>query len=215
MRRPASLKLFHGDVGALGLDNRLLGDGIRLRHLPIDLHDRRRKLIRGRGDIAHIGRRFRRGADGAFGAGRGAVRGRGKLHRGFHDLVADGAEIGDADLDRRDKRLGIGRQLLLLALARVRVLCGSRAVELQVVSMAFWKMLIERDSAPISSRRDAYGIVAASPLATAVVTRVICASGRATARHSINALMAASSTATALSAIIHVDDASAPAWAAA
>ena len=68
-------QLLHRRVGAFGLADRLLGDGVRLRHLAVDLHHRGGKLVGRRGDVAHVGGGFGRGGrwrpsvrrDGAIG----------------------------------------------------------------------------------------------------------------------------------------------------
>jgi hypothetical protein len=66
-------QLLHRGVAALGIADRLLGDGIRFRHPAIDLHHRGGQLVGGRGDVAHIAgclgrRRWRlRAAGGALG----------------------------------------------------------------------------------------------------------------------------------------------------
>ncbi len=66
-------------IGGLRLAHRLAGDGVRLRHLAVDLGHRSGKLICRRGDVAHVlrcvGRRSRR----SCGAGRGIVGGAGEL----------------------------------------------------------------------------------------------------------------------------------------
>ena len=88
-------QLLHRRVGAFGLADRLLGDGVRLRHLAVDLHHRRGKLIGRRRDVAHVGGGLGRGGRGAFGAARGAIGGLGKMAGGLQHLIADGAELGD------------------------------------------------------------------------------------------------------------------------
>ena len=68
--------------------------------------------------------------------------------------------------------------------------------------MVLWKTPIERASAPISSARSPYGIVMpAVPVATASVTPVMCASGRATARQIMKPPNAASMRAASANAL--------------
>src|SRR5665213_2795578 len=51
-------------IGAAGLVHRLGGDGVRLRHLAIDLVDRRRQLVGGGRDIAYVRGSLGRGRRG-------------------------------------------------------------------------------------------------------------------------------------------------------
>src|SRR5262249_23604854 len=65
------VELAHRRVGALGVADRLGGDGVRLRHLPVDLRHRRGELVGGGGNIAHDLRGIAARSGGTFAAGRG------------------------------------------------------------------------------------------------------------------------------------------------
>ena len=57
----------------------------------------------------------------------------------------------------RAKRRDLGRHVLLPLLARLRVAAATELLSSSLWCMACWNTLIERDSAPISSRRVAVG----------------------------------------------------------
>ena len=109
----------------------LLGDGVRLRHLAVDLVDRGGQFVGGRGDVAHIGGGFGGRRRRALGLGRGVVGGAGELGRGGEHLVGDAAELGQGCLDLGGKARDFGRHLLLPAAARIGVF-DHGAIELDV-----------------------------------------------------------------------------------
>ena len=78
MRAAASPNSLTARLVWLGFVHRLGGDGVGLRHLPVDLVDRCRQLVGGRRNVADIGGSLGRRGVGARGLGRGIVGGAGQ-----------------------------------------------------------------------------------------------------------------------------------------
>ena len=131
----------------------LVGDGVRLRDLPVDLDHRGGKLVGGGRDVAHIGGRLGRGGGGA--RGRAPRRCRRRRRAGSRPPASD-RRCGRArqTWPRRRRRTGRSRPPSVPADA-ARVWASSSTVRLSssLRRMASWNTAIERASAPISSRR--------------------------------------------------------------
>ena len=139
------------------------------------------------------------------GLGRGEIRRFGQLRRRRQHLFEQPPELGQACFDlgaepRRSRPKSAPGAVFALRHRESTVLFSST-----LRRMASWNTAIERARAPISSPRSLYGTrCTASPAATASVTRVTAASGRATDRRITSAPIIASNKAAAPNAVISI-----------
>ena len=113
MRRGRFVQLLDREIGAPGFVHRLGGDGVRLRHLAVDLVHGRRQLVGGGGDVAHIRGGLRRSGCGAGGLGGGFIGGAGELGRGRQHLIGNTPEFGEGCFHFRREARDLVRHMLL------------------------------------------------------------------------------------------------------
>ena len=172
------VELLDRHIGALGFAHRLDRDGVRLRHLAVDLVDRNREFVGGRRDVAHIGGGLRRTPPPPAWS---LPRRRRRRRRAASRPPASGRRYGRARRASPRRRRRIARSRSTSASADARATSASPLtvrLSSSFLRMAFWNTPIERASAPISSRRSRNGTsIAVSPAATVSVTPVMAASG--------------------------------------